>query len=246
MVKLVIHITKIVIAAAVALLVSSCNMNMASLKKVEGSGTVKTEFRKLSDNITSIEVSNGLEVIVQQDQNAAMKIEADDNLHEHIKTEIENGKLKIYADVNIRNAKAKKVYIKIPKIDAIETSSGASISNSKELEGQNIALSASSGSEMNLKLNYVSVNCDSSSGSEIILSGKADDLKTESSSGSSIDATNLIAKAANSDSSSGSSTDVNVSETLTAEASSGSSVSYQNEPKTIHKKTSSGGSVGKE
>lgn len=233
MIKVAIHIARAVTAAILGLLVSSCNLNISGLKKVEGNGIVKTEYRKLSDNITAVEVSNGLEVIVDQDQNAAMKIEADNNLHEHIKTEIENGTLKIYSDVNIRNAKAKTVYIKVPNISAVETSSGASISSSKELSGKNIRLSASSGSEMKLTLNYATVSCSSSSGSDIILRGKAEKLTTDSSSGSSIDAEDLTVNNAIAESSSGSSIELRATEALTAKASSGGSITYAGEPKTI-------------
>lgn len=246
MIKVVIHLTKIVIAAVVAILFTSCNMNIGSLKKVEGSGNVVTKNRNITAEFTSIKTSNGLEIILEQGANTEVKVEADDNLQEHIKTEITDGELKIYSDVNIRNAKSKKVFVKLAKLNSLETSSGSSVSSVNVLENTSMDFSSSSGSEIDVKVNAATVSCKSSSGSEIRISGKADKLETESSSGSSIEAQDLIVKNAIADSSSGSSIDLNVSETLTAEASSGSSVSYEKEPKTLNKKVSSGGSVSVE
>ncbi|CAM3771451.1 hypothetical protein FSS13T_25740 [Flavobacterium saliperosum S13] len=246
MIKVVIHLTKVVIAAVVALLFASCTMNVGSLKKVDGSRNVVTKNRNISSDFTSIKASNGLEIILEQGSTTEVKVEADDNLQEHIKTEITDGELKIYADINIRNAKSKKVFVRLAKLNSLETSSGSSVSSVNVLENTSMDFSSSSGSEIDVKVNAATVSCKSSSGSEIRISGKADKLETESSSGSTIEAQDLIVKNAVADSSSGSSINLNVSETLTAEASSGSSVSYENEPKTLNKKVSSGGSVSVE
>lgn len=246
MIKVVIHLTKIVIAAVVAVLFSSCNMNISSLKKVDGSGNVVTKNRNIATEFTSVKASNGLEIILEQGSNPEVKVVADDNLQEHIKTEIIDGQLKIYADVTIRNAESKKVFVRLAKLNSLETSSGAAVSSKGVLENASMDFSSSSGSEIDVKVNATNVSCKNSSGSEIKISGKADKLITESSSGSTIEAQDLIVKNAVADSSSGSSINLNVSETLTAEASSGSSVSYENEPKTLNKKVSSGGSVSVE
>lgn len=246
MIKVVIHLTKIVIAAVVAVLFSSCNMNISSLKKVDGSGNVVTKNRNIATDFTSVKASNGLEVVLEQGSNPEVKVEADDNLQEHIKTEIIDGELKIYADVTIRNAESKKVFVRLAKLNSLEASSGATVSSNGVLENASMNFSSSSGSEIDVKVNAGTVSCKSSSGSEIKIKGKAEKLETKSSSGSSIDASDLKTKDAIADSSSGSSINLNVSESLTAEASSGSSVNYVSKPATLNKKTSSGGSVSEE
>lgn len=246
MIKLVINLTKIVIAAVVAILFVSCTMNLGGLKKVDGNGNVVEKTRPVSSEFTSVVASNGLDVILIQGPTSEIKVAADANLHEHIKTEIKDGELKIFTDVNLRNTEAKKVYVQLPKLNSLESSSGASVSSKNIFESSSMDISSSSGSEIDIKVNATTVNCQSSSGSELRVSGKADRLETKSSSGSSIDASNLNVANAFADSSSGSSIEVNATETLTAEASSGSSITYENEPKTLHKKASSGGSISKE
>ena len=245
MIKLVINLTKVVIAAVVALLFGSCTMNMSvgGLKKVNGDGNVVTKTRTVTSEFTSVKASNGLDVVLIYGPNHEIKVEADANLQEHIKTEISDGELKIFTDANLRKAEAKKVYVQLPKLNSLESSSGASVSGKNTFESNSLDISSSSGSEIDIKVNAASVSCQSSSGSELKISGKADRLESKSSSGSSIDASDLLVSNAFADSSSGSSIDVNATETLTAEASSGSSVTYQQEPKRLNKKASSGGSI---
>lgn len=246
MIKLVINLTKVVIAAVVAILFGSCTMNIGGLKKVDGNGNVVEKTRTVSSNFTSIKASNGLDVILIYGPTHEIKVEADANLQDHIKTEITDGELKIFTDANLRNAEAKKVYVQLPKLNSLESSSGASVSSKNSFKTNSMDISSSSGSEIDIKVDVASVSCQSSSGSELKISGKADRLETKSSSGSSIDASNLNVANAFADSSSGSSIEVNATGTLTAEASSGSSITYENEPKTLNKKASSGGSISKD
>ncbi|KGO90224.1 head GIN domain-containing protein [Flavobacterium suncheonense] len=246
MVKLVVNLTKIVIAVVVALLFGSCNLNIGSLKKVDGDGNVVRKTRTVTSNFTSVKASNGLDVILIYGPSHNIKVEADANLHDHIKTEITDGELKIFTDANLRNAEAKKVYVQLPKLSSLESSSGASVTGKNIFESTSLDISSSSGSEIDIKVKAVSVSCQSSSGSELKISGTADRLETKSSSGSSIDASDLIVANAFADSSSGSSIEINATETLTAEASSGSSVTYEVDPKTLNRKMSSGGSISKD
>lgn len=244
MIKLAIHFAKVVIATAVALLFGSCNnINIPSLERVDGTGNVVIKTRNVSSNFTSISASRGLEVILEQASETKVTVKADNNLQNHIKTEVVDGELRITSDVNIRNAEAKKVYVMLPKLDSFEASSGVSVSSKNTLHNNAIAFSSSSGSSITVKVNAETVSCESSSGSEIRISGKVKRLETDSSSGSSIDAKELTAKDAIADASSGSSIILNTTQSLAAEASSGSSISYIGTPGNISKKASSGGSV---
>lgn len=247
MVKLVIHITKVIVAAIVALLFSSCNnFSISGLNKVEGNGNVVTKTRNVPSNFTAISASRGLEVILEQSPDTKVTVEADENLQSHIKTEVVNGELRITSDANIKNEKAKKVYVSLPKLDSFEASSGSSVSSKNVLKNNAMAFSSSSGSRIVIKVEAETVSCESSSGSSIKISGKASRLDSNSSSGSSIDAKALAVKDAVAESSSGSSITLNTSQSLTAEASSGSSVNYIGTPNNLIKKLSSGGSISQE
>ncbi len=243
MIKLIIQITRIIIAAIASLLFQSCVNIDGNFEIVNGNGDVTSEVRNLSEDFTSIEAKTGIEVIVTQENSHGIKIEADSNLHEHIITEVKDGKLKIYCDANFKNVAAKKVFVQMPIIEGLQTSSGASITNKNTIKATTLDLESSSGSQLKIEVIASEIICESSSGSEIILIGETNKLKADSSSGSTIAAAKLTTNEAEAEASSGSEIKINPIEKLVAKASSGATISYSSQPKTIEIKKSSGGEV---
>lgn len=243
MIKLILQISQIVIAAIIALLFTSCGFNG---KTIDGSGNVTTQNRTVAGDFTSVDASNGLEVYIVQGSKNAVTVEADDNLQQHIKTEVKGTELSVYCDVNIGNAEAKRITITLSKIEAIEASGGCLVRSKTQLKGNDILLSASSGSNVEVTVDAQNVTSEASSGSSLKISGRTTDLKTDASSGSSLDAQSLVAKHVKADASSGSTTTVNATESLSADASSGSSVNYVTTPKKLSANENSGGSVSQE
>ncbi len=245
MVKFIFQITKIIIAVVMMLLAISCGNNGSFLNDgLSGNGNV-TSSKRTTENFDAIEAKTGIKVIIEQTDNYSIEAKTDENLQEHLKTEVANGVLSIYFDENINTAEERTVYVKVPNLKKISSSSGASVESTTTIKSETLDLKSSSGSEMNLRINAKNLSCDSSSGSEIEAKGKAENLRTESSSGSSIILNNLEVANAVCKSSSGSSTKVNPSESLNADASSGSSIKYYSTPKKIAVDESSGASVSK-
>ena len=103
MIKIIIHITKFVIATVTALLFASCNFNVNS---IEGSGHVTTEKRIVQGDFKSIDVSNAIDLVIEQADVTEIVVEADDNLQKDIITKVENGTLVIKCKFNsFRNIK---------------------------------------------------------------------------------------------------------------------------------------------
>lgn len=240
MIKLIVQITKLIIATLVALLVVSCG----NFNSISGDGNVTTTKRKV-DSFTAIKAKNGLEVHLKQGNTTYVEVEADANLQDHIFTVVENGTLEVYSDTNIYKSIAKKVFIEVPNLNSISASSGVSIESENELAFNDLKIDASSGSNVKLNIKSQALTCDGSSGSLIQLLGSADNVSTNSSSGSSINLSELIANNVDADASSGSSTTVNASKKLKAEASSGSSINYVSNPTEVSVNESSGGSISR-
>ena len=245
MTKFVMFCTKVITAAIAAALFNSCQMKDFQIGGIDGNGNVTTENRKLSD-FSKIDSNRGINVNVEQSDSFSVEVEADENLQSHITTKVENGTLVISTDINIDNATAKNVNIKMPKLTEIETGSGSSVKSVGIFKGSEISVSSSSGSESDLDLEFDRIECESSSGSSISIRGKALKLITDSSSGSTISAHDLLVNDVVSESTSGSSTDVHALVSMNGKASSGSSITYTGSPKTVTKEESSGGSVYKD
>lgn len=247
MIKLMVHLVKIIIATFLAILFGSCKYDIDfGGKSITGSGHVVSQERNVK-NFTKVEVSRGLECEIIQDANFKVVVEADDNLQEGILTTVEGSTLKITSKYNnYRNVQSKKIIVHLPVVEVLETTSGSNLSTNGVIKGTEILVKSSSGSEIKVAVESDKINLESTSGSTLKVEGKALDVSTESSSGSTIDAENLLANNINSQSTSGSSTSVHPILSLKAKASSGSSIDYTNTPKQISVEESSGGSVSKE
>lgn len=245
MIKFVIFCTKAILIAVAALLMTSCKYDIDLGDGINGSGNVIKENRTVSETFTKIKVNRGIEVIVEQANETAIEVEADDNIIKHITTTVENGVLVISTDESINSSDTQTVRVKMPTISSLISTSGSTIRSKNTLKGTYLKIDSNSGSEIELVLEYDDVKTEASSGSSINLAGKALKLDTDSSSGSELNASNLAANDISSDASSGSSTSVQPLISLDAKASSGSSISYKGTPKTVNEDESSGGDVSK-
>ncbi|MBF4507024.1 DUF2807 domain-containing protein [Flavobacterium sp. JLP] len=244
MIKIIIHITKFIIATVIALLFASCNFNVNSIK---GSGNVTTEKRIVEGDFKNVSVSNAIEVEIIQSDSTEIIVEADDNLQKEIITKVENGTLIIKCKFSsFRDVTKKKVTVKMPIIDKLEASSAASVQSKNVLQGQDIDLETSSAATMDVNIESDNITADSGSGSSINIEGKALKIKTSASSGASINAQKLLANDVHAEASSGGSVNVHPIVSLKAEASSGGNINYDTTPKTIEKTSNSGGTISQE
>jgi len=210
---------------------------------VKGNGNVINKKRKISHDFVRIKVSRGLHVFVTKNSSVSLVVEADENLHELITTEVSNGTLIITSTKNIGFAKAKNIYLSVENLNEILVSSGAEISSENTLEENNLNVDASSGAQVKLQLNVANLTCDTSSGALVHFKGRAIDFEATSSSGSNINAFDLESKNCKAKASSGSNIKVRVSGDFEGKASSGGYIKYTGNPKTVKINKSSGGSV---
>jgi len=235
--------TKATLMLVVFCLLTSCNFNFVEGK--QGSGNIVEQTRNITEDFKFIEVSTGVEVLVEQSDTKSVVVETDDNLQELIITKVENGVLYVKSSEGYSTDETPKITIKMPVISGLITNSGSSLKSLNNLVTENIVVKSSSGSEIAINVEADLITVETSSGSSAEVGGKALKLETSSSSGSTLNASNLMANDVISQSTSGSSTTVNPILSLDGKASSGSSIVYRNVPKTITKEESSGGSVSK-
>ncbi len=232
------NLTKIFIFISLGLLGTSC-----MITGVAGSKHVTSESRDIPSDFTGIEVKQGIEVQLTQDNNPSLTVEMDDNLHKLLVTEVKEGVLQIYFSENVGKRKASTVYITMPNIQMIHTSSGASVRSNNTIKTPDLQINTSSGSEVNLRVTAKNITAKSSSGSQIVLKGGSDNLDLTSSSGSEIDTDDLITKNVEAKASSGSDIHLKATEHFTGKASSGASIDCSGNPSEKNMSKSSGGSI---
>ncbi|WP_136468838.1 head GIN domain-containing protein [Flagellimonas onchidii] len=232
-------LARIAIAFILVVFASSCIMDVNFGNGKKGNGEVVEESRKVTEDFTEISASEGLDVFVTQNSKFKIDVEADENIIDLIATDIKDGKLRIHTIENIGRA-TKKIYVSLPKVSGLRSSSGADLIVQNVIESEKIELDASSGSDLKVELIASEVSADASSGAGIKVSGQADMLYADASSGADIRAGELMVKKCNADASSGADISINVSESLVADASSGADIRYSGEASVQAKKSVSG------
>lgn len=210
---------------------------------VKGNRIVKTQNRNISSDFKAISVSHGIEVYLTMGNKTSLTLEADENLHDIILTEVEDGVLRIYAEENIWSAKSRKVYLKAENLDEIRTTSGAEVISENTIKADDLNISTTSGSDVRLILDVTNLSCSTTSGADARLKGKADHFVAKSTSGSDIKASELEVKTCDASVTSGADIRLNVTDELDANATSGGNIKYSGNPKKIRKNSSSGGSI---
>lgn len=225
----------------VSVLMSSCNVNM--FNRVNGNRNVVTADRSTSQKFTKINVSTGLDLYLSQGTKNKVTLEADENLHDIIITEVNDGVLKIYSEKSIWQAKARKVFVTVKNLEGLTATSGSDVYTEDVLKVETIKVSATSGADIRIALDADTVETSATSGSDIRISGTANNHTSRANSGASIEAYKLISKNATVNVSSGADINIYASESINAKASSGGDIDFKGNPREINKKSSSGGSV---
>lgn len=243
MIKVIILITKFIVVAMTALLLGSCNQ-LGNANTITGNGHVTTEKREVSGDFKNVEISNALDLVIEQSDKTEIIVEADDNLQKEITTKVENGVLVISCNKgSFKNITSKKITVKMPEIEGLEASSAATINSGSTLKGNSLTLASSSAASINATVEYETVQLTGSSASNQNIKGKALHIEVTTSSASVIDASELLTNEVVAGSSSGGSITVHPIVSLKAEASSGGNISYNGTPKSVQKEESSGGSI---
>ena len=236
-------LTRIIVTSIISLLMLSCNFSMNLGDGIDGNGNVETAERSISNDFDEIKVSQGIDLYITQSNDVSLTVEADENLHDLIMTEVTDGVLKIYSTENIRRASSKKVMLTINSISSIKATSGSDVYSTNTIEVANLELKSTSGSDIKLDVKTESLDCYSTSGSDMELSGSTNLFTASATSGSDINASDLLAETSNVKATSGADISVNTSKALTAKATSGGDIRYSGNPEKVDKSDTSAGSV---
>jgi len=178
------------ITALLVLLISttSCMMN-----GISGNGNVETQQRNITDNFTGMHVSQGIDVYLTTNNTTNLTVEADENIIDLLRTEVNNGTLKIYFDKNVWRAKSRKVYLSVPSLNSIVTTSGATVKFENTLKADKLSLRSTSGSDIYAHVEVTDLSAATTSGADIKISGLAKNFDVRATSGSDIKAYDLKA-----------------------------------------------------
>ena len=202
--------------------VSGKLFNVSFGTAIHGSGVAASDVRKVRD-FTGVDVGGVFEVEIVAGRDFEVVVDADDNLLEHVKTEVNGNVLKISSSQRLKSDNPLRIRVSAPNIDSVHASGVTRVS-----------VSGVKNKEMRV---------DTSGASKIKLDGQTASLSVEVSGASRVDAETLEAGNAHVDASGASHANVFVTGKLVSEASGASKISYTGNPTIVEKKTSGASKV---
>ncbi len=175
--------------ATIVLVTTAC-VNGQMRRTVRGDGNVVKRDRK-TESFTGIKVSTGIDVYLRQGNDESLAVEADENLHEYIITEVRGGVLNVYTDANIRDAERKRVYVTMKEVNSVRTTSAGDVIGETPDKNRQTQLSASSAGDIKLNVTAREIEVNISSSGDMTLEGEADVLKADLSSAGDLNAYEL-------------------------------------------------------
>jgi hypothetical protein len=203
--------------------VSGKIFNFSFGNSIHGSGVAASEVRNVGD-FNGVDVGGVFDVEIVAGRDFEVKVEADDNLIPHIKTEVSDGILKISSSSHrLKSQTPLKIRVSAPNIESLDASGAVKIS----LSG----------------VKNKDLRVDTSGASKIRLEGETVSLSVEVSGASKVDAESLRAVNATVDASGASHADVFVTGKFVSEASGASKIGYAGNPASIEKSSSGASKV---
>ena len=207
------------------------------------------EIRNIS-NFKGIHISSGIDLYVKQGNVESVKIIADKDKMEKIKTEKEGDILKIFAgsskgwfnfEFDWSNKKTIKVYVTVKNLNSIAATGGSDVFSEGKLDLIKLDVKATGGSDIKLDLDTDELTCETTGGSDVILSGTATVFKAFSTGGSDLKASKLRSNFCSISSTGGSDAYVWAEKEISISATGGSDVYHKGGARVV-KSSSTGGS----
>lgn len=206
------------------------------------------EGRSVAD-FTGLEVSGSISVYVVPGEKSAIAVSAgDEKFNSKIKTEVENGILKISVDGGMWNGfnwanKKLRAYVTVTQLKKILVSGASTVNITGEISSDQIDVDISGASEVKGKLNVNFLKINLSGASVARFSGKSQEIIVQSSGASRFLGYDINAETCNISASGASGIRVSVNKQLKVSASGGSTIYYRGNPTTKSVSSSGGARV---
>lgn len=219
-------------------------------KKIKGNGNVITENRTTA-NYNAMSIAGFFNVELVEGQEGQITLKGEENLLEHIVTEIKDGKLviKVEKGLNLIPSNWKQgisIIILIESVDEVTLSGSGEIIGKKMIETDYFKTDISGSGNISLEVNATSVSANISGSGNIALRGKTSDFDVRVSGSGNVNAFGLEAKKVSANISGSSDIDLTATEMITARVSGSGNVTYRGNPKKIDTKSSGSGTISKD
>lgn len=194
-----------------------------------GSGHIVSDARNVP-GFHNIDVSGAIDVYVKQDSSTSVKVEADDNLLQHVEVYTENSTLviKTRGHMWIRPTNKIKVFVSNPLYREFEVSGASNIRSENEItSNEMLRVGLSGASNAKLEFNAPRISVDLTGASDLTIRGRTKDFEAGASGASKIKCFDLLTENTDVEASGASSAEVYASVKLAGSASGASHIRYK-------------------
>ncbi|MGY2132818.1 head GIN domain-containing protein [Hymenobacter sp. HD11105] len=211
----------------------------------------QTKQTRKPGNFDGVSASGAVNVFLRQGNETSVVVEAREESLKYLKTEVDNGVLKIYRDKDFSwrdlvgdNKDGKvNVYITCPRLKSVTVSGASNVRGESAFTTDNFKLQSSGASDITMSVRAKSLDVSCSGASDIKLSGQADHQKVSVSGGSEYQAYSLQSRSANIQASGASEAYVSVDGEVMASASGASDIRYKGNARVVSNSSSGASSV---
>ena len=161
----------------IGILFISLTVFSQKLAKVKGSKNVILSER-VFDSISSLEIYKNLKINIIKSKENKLVIFADDNLHDIVLTDLNNGKLDIDLSNRISSKKKFEITLYLTSIANITLNDNVKLTNNDYLKNTAISVILNDKSEANLMLEAENITIEASNHAKAEMVLKADTIKT--------------------------------------------------------------------
>jgi Putative auto-transporter adhesin, head GIN domain len=208
------------------------------------------ETRNVS-GFKSIRISGGIDLYLKQGSTESIRVVADKDRMEKIRTEKDGDVLKIYygnsdswfkMDFSWKN-KPMKVYITVKELTGLSATGGSDVFSESKLDLIKLDLKATGGSDIKLELDTDELLCSTTGGSDVILKGTATVFKASSTGGSDLKASDLRTNFCSVSSTGGSDAYVWAEKEISISATGGSDVYHKGNARVVSSSATGGSDI---
>jgi len=232
-------ISVIVVAAFLVTTSSSCEEE--SLIGIQGKGDIVSKTIEIQP-INGIDLDINGNVIISKGDNQEIRIKAQNNIIENIKTNVKNGVWDIDFDKNVLLHKDITIYITVPEIKELSVSGSGNITSSSNFSSSNLEINISGSGYINFNTKANHIKSHISGSGEIDLSGTTNSQDIHISGSGSYNGFSCVSNNVDADISGSGNCNISVNKELNAKISGSGDIKYKGHP-SINKEIIGSGSV---
>ncbi len=196
---------------------------------IKGSGNVIVEERALS-GFDRIIVEGAMDIILRQDDQQILEVEADDNIMPIISTSVRGGELKIKSTRSYRSREAVKIYITVVDLEELKVRGSGDVYGESVFAGDRLNLETSGSGNMDLEVYYDKLFSEINGSGNFILQGEANEQEVRINGSGDYRAADLLTVETDINISGSGNSTVNVSDYLRAEIRGSGDIIYYGNP----------------